>query len=626
MKETDKEMLPFFPTPYRDELLYSVFARYHLRSTNETPRATLIDLFGSPTACAVVGLQVRLAALAERLTSKTALSIMQLIRDHTLFPFYRLFITWERGEKVISQMCNPELGSGVHNTIGQMASQVPAVSVLRYCSSCIEEDEKEFGEPYWHRSHQVFGVRLCHRHGKSLADSQVKTGPQGKKHAFIALEPSQSEVDPVKGHNQHLSHDEWLAADIYWLLNKSHDLPALGLENLRLRYRYYLEQMGLTTAHGNIVCRELMARFTEFYPEEFLKGLHCPLAAASSENWLLDLVRKPRGVSHPLHHLLLIRFLGLCVSQFLSDEVQPAHPFGNCPWPCLNRAAHHYRKAVIGQCTITRNSGTGAPVGTFACSCGFIYARSGPDHSRKDRSRYSRIVDFGRVWEERLLNLASEGKSFRKIARQLEVDANTVIRHLALLRNSIPRGLHGKNEFSERDMRRARWLEVFASRPGIGVKALRREAPADYAWLYRHDREWLLAHPVRRKMEITSAPHCHWAHRDEVLSIRVAEAVETIKQRVHPSVRISVSAIGKELGALAYIQRNLDKLPLTKAKVEAELETREEFAVRRLQAAAKRFFEQGESPKAWELLRAAGIREEVADRIASEIAAVVGGE
>lgn len=38
-------MLGFFPTPYPDELLYSVVARYHLRSGNKSFQKTHEELF-----------------------------------------------------------------------------------------------------------------------------------------------------------------------------------------------------------------------------------------------------------------------------------------------------------------------------------------------------------------------------------------------------------------------------------------------------------------------------------------------------------------------------------------------------------------------------------------------------
>lgn len=38
-------MISFFPTPYEDELLYSILARYHLRSGNISYVDTNKDLF-----------------------------------------------------------------------------------------------------------------------------------------------------------------------------------------------------------------------------------------------------------------------------------------------------------------------------------------------------------------------------------------------------------------------------------------------------------------------------------------------------------------------------------------------------------------------------------------------------
>ena len=40
-------MLPYFPAPYPDELLYSLLARYHRHTCSVSPKGTLEDLFGS---------------------------------------------------------------------------------------------------------------------------------------------------------------------------------------------------------------------------------------------------------------------------------------------------------------------------------------------------------------------------------------------------------------------------------------------------------------------------------------------------------------------------------------------------------------------------------------------------
>ena len=46
-------MLHWFPTPYPDELLYSVLARYHVRSGNTSRKMTTEELFGKRTIIAV---------------------------------------------------------------------------------------------------------------------------------------------------------------------------------------------------------------------------------------------------------------------------------------------------------------------------------------------------------------------------------------------------------------------------------------------------------------------------------------------------------------------------------------------------------------------------------------------
>jgi hypothetical protein len=104
----------------------------------------------------------------------------------------------------------------------------------------------------------------------------------------------------------------------------------------------------------------------------------------------------------------------------------------------------------------------------------------------------------------------------------------------------------------------------------------------------------------------------------------VPAAVAIIQSRTKPAIRVSISAIGKELGALALLQVKLDKLPLTRAALEEVVESREQFARRRLIQARKRFADQGEVPEPWELLRAAGIRTDMFAMVADEVQCLIG--
>lgn len=87
-------MLSFFPIPYLDELLYSVLCRYHLRSGNRSFRQTKLDLFKTAgNKQYYLGLPNNLATLVHQLPFGSNLTLNQLLQEHTLFPYYRTFLT-----------------------------------------------------------------------------------------------------------------------------------------------------------------------------------------------------------------------------------------------------------------------------------------------------------------------------------------------------------------------------------------------------------------------------------------------------------------------------------------------------------------------------------------------------
>ncbi|WP_447985844.1 TnsD family Tn7-like transposition protein [Nitrospira sp. Nam74] len=76
----------------------------------------------------------------------------------------------------------------------------------------------------------------------------------------------------------------------------------------------------------------------------------------------MSLVRQTRGIASPIHHLILIRYLGYTAARFFEALEQPSH-FGSGPSPCLNRAASHFHDTVISECHIEMSSNEGKPVG-----------------------------------------------------------------------------------------------------------------------------------------------------------------------------------------------------------------------------------------------------------------------
>ncbi|MEQ2466710.1 TniQ family protein [Niallia sp. Sow4_A1] len=97
-------MIIQFPTPYPDELLYSVISRYHVRAGNVFWKHTLEDLFGKRTISASVFLPSGIGSLVQHLPKNTTLNEQIFIEKHTMYPFYTVFLPTEKAQSIYESM------------------------------------------------------------------------------------------------------------------------------------------------------------------------------------------------------------------------------------------------------------------------------------------------------------------------------------------------------------------------------------------------------------------------------------------------------------------------------------------------------------------------------------------
>lgn len=371
------------PTPYPDELLYSIIARYHIRSGNTSPKATLDDLFKSRTIYAVVDLPCHIDQLISNISPFMGLDSVQIIMENTLFPYYTAFLPNDRFNMILSSM-RGNFGGDVHTRVGIMASSIKSPEFLRYCPRCHEDDRSRFGEFYWHRMHQLTGIEKCTIHNTFLLDSSVKLHT-GNNNEFIAaniincankatnLYVTQEED---KVYSAISNHAEWLIKNSKLVRN------SYGIDDgFGKRYIDSLIEMGYATVNGRVNQQRLIEDFVEFYGVKFLFQMQSYVN--SDSDWLSSMLRKQRKSTHPLRHLLFMNYLKGGIDNFILSPCE-YKPFGHGPWPCLNAAADHYKKSVIKELIISHCSDTKRPVGTFKCDCGFIYSRRGPDRKYDD--------------------------------------------------------------------------------------------------------------------------------------------------------------------------------------------------------------------------------------------------
>ncbi|MGQ4650328.1 TnsD family Tn7-like transposition protein [Lyngbya aestuarii] len=425
-------MVSFFPKPYPDEILYSVMARYHIRSANTSPKVTLRELFNSPSTIATADLPSNLNILSENLQFFSNYTVEELIYKYTLYPFYSVFLPPKRAIQVKESM-KAEQGGDIHTRAGIMASSVAMSRYFRFCPNCLEEDLQKYGEAYWHRLHQIPGVVVCPVHAVMLKDSTVPI--QGfNKHEYQAASLKNCPITPNQQlySNDTLENLLLLAQDISWLMNTK--LSAKQPEWFRRRYVALLIEKGLATVTGRVNRKRLLDNFLFFYGHEMLEALNSTLNYQQKHNWLLNIVRKPRKSFHPIRHLLMIRFLAGSLAEFFNIDYD-YKPFGDAPWLCLNAAADHYLQPVVTDLAISNCCDTKKPVGTFRCSCGMIYCRTGPDTTEDDQYRIGKIKAYGTVWEHKLRELVEVQRlGLRATARQLRVATRTVKRYALLLK------------------------------------------------------------------------------------------------------------------------------------------------------------------------------------------------
>ncbi len=451
-------MLECFLDPHPDELLYSVWARISDQARYANRGDVALELFGSRSCRALVDWSCSLGYLVSQLPVGHCYTVDMLIDGHTIYPFYAPFLPPERGQLLRDQMTNGN-GAVFSARLGMLTSHIPPHKWLRYCPACVESDRSQFGEAYWHRLHQVPGVEVCPKHAVFLEDSTAARGPQ--RQAFLSAERVVQPTRPRPATGSPLdSFLKDIAVCIDQLLDHTFSSP--GLPFFQKQYFALLDQHGFITINGRLRAVEFLKALTEYYPPSLLALLHCELSQTRQveAEWP---VRLPfaRRAQHPLHHILVVRFLGVPLETFLRFPVHAPCPFGKGPWPCLNPVCEQFRVPCIMNYAKREKSAKDHPVGLFACSsCGFTYSRAGPDGSAEDAFRRDRIPSYGRLWEIKLCEWWPDpGISIEYIARRLGVDPQTVklqAKRLALPPRRPPHKANTNHRAGERDLEQHR--------------------------------------------------------------------------------------------------------------------------------------------------------------------------
>lgn len=163
-------MIAYFPKVYPDELLYSLLARYYVKTGYLAYWYVAEDLFLRKTVKPDIEFVNQYNLDAIQMITKN-IQMEQVVLKHTMFPYYGRFLAKQRKNNAFQALLEMQ---GNHNNLLPISKRKDGEKrYLRYCPVCANEDKKRYGETYWHRIHQMQEINICPIHHCQLINSDV---------------------------------------------------------------------------------------------------------------------------------------------------------------------------------------------------------------------------------------------------------------------------------------------------------------------------------------------------------------------------------------------------------------------------------------------------------------------
>lgn len=299
-------MIHQFPQGLPDESLLSLCIRYHAYAKYCSVGHTLRELFDHPQSFPAPDLPGSLGHLASELPAPRN-STDWLLTHYTLFPFYAPFQPAESLAGMRQAMIAGS-SSAMYKHIGMVRYYRLQPETLRFCPTCREDEERNYGLAYWHRLHQTPGVLVCPTHRVFLTASRVRYGGSLRRQSFQCLDTSVHRAPAIPLDLKNKAHQRLLdlAENAAWLL---WDCPRpVNIQMLRQCYWDALKDRGLMV-NGRVKNADLEQRFTEYFSAPLLLRLHCQVTEGGAKGWLAELLNSKGYGKHPLEHLLMMNFL-----------------------------------------------------------------------------------------------------------------------------------------------------------------------------------------------------------------------------------------------------------------------------------------------------------------------------
>ncbi|MEG0480606.1 MAG: TnsD family Tn7-like transposition protein [Clostridium sp.] len=519
---------------YPDEILYSWISRYHKFSGNLLLKDTLDELFGKKKSSLGLGEVFGLNTLCDRTSSILGFTPEYIIKNHTLIPMFKPFLTLKR----YNLICESIKGSGgKEDKFTMKANGEYEFNTFKICSKCISDDKLKYGETYLHRSHQIFGVNYCNVHG-----TQLKSLRYNKEEIIDVDKLSLDDLIEKEAKPIIINKDIGIkiANDLNSIL-KENSLTDHTLHSIKDKYKHMLIRKNYWINNGSVMHKNIVRDFIEFNTIEFLETFNLIPNQDANINWIMRIVKNRKDtLIHPFKYLLFIYFAFGNLDKFVNYDVTKSLMLDNGPWPCFNKCCPQYKKEVIDIYKFQQRNNTGYTLYGFEClECGMIYTRRVFPNKEDDKFKLGRVLSYGHLWEKKLKDLVNKETLLTEIAESLGCSRTTVKLQASKLSIEIGNYTEVKKRKSKTkvcnydnseilNIYRSRLQSLINSEEEVTKSDLQKLLTKEYTYLYRNDKEWLKKH-IPQSISIQKGMdkyfEGYWSKKDLEISKKVENSI-----------------------------------------------------------------------------------------------------
>jgi hypothetical protein len=511
--------IPFYLDFPDDEVPYSTITRYALLSAKCYCNVAVREIFNNRKK----RIHPLLPSQINKIAAFFGLEAYLVLKNQTLYPIIQsTHPTYAR------KLARSLLQDSVCNASNSIFSHTHCHTFygLKFCPYCVTEDIKALGFPYWHISHQIYGVEACYRHGCYLHG--INTGEGGYDRQLL-LPTSTSTKEAAKE----------IEVKLATFAHEFFELCKIKKLSLRKIYLLKLKKLGFVTSAEHIRINLLTNEITQYYYElNFGSELGVPIEIKEFK-FLGPLLRKKTyAPCHPLKHILFACWLTNGEAQELTK--------------CY-RGPGNERKKTKKNTKLDQHI-----IGllNLGCSINEVYKKTG-----RSRCYIRRVAELNCIEHE------SNSQAIPyEIKRKVLIKALFGI-HRQEIADSLGLGLGYVEQVICNEPKMSKWRKHLRIQKNIilaceKLKKVKKEHPywnrtqirkqeqAAYFMLYNNNKaliEEILPKPIKAQVKGKD-----WEDIDSELS----EKILAIKGYEN----MSISAIGRAINDHKYLNRKLDKL------------------------------------------------------------------